>query len=164
MWFAIKNTPATFPTSAGRNFVSYRTRLSLRVWSSGRRIPSPVLALWDTGADFVVMSELAARRLGVPFDHATEAVSVSGSSGSSAGLLIRLGFQWDQVDALRGTGFVADCVVLLDSTLPVLLLGNLFVRRNFHTQTAGERRTFFRLRERAPDAVPAARLTAPPAV
>ena len=42
-----------------------------------------------------------------------------------------------------------------------LELGNIFVRRNFNVETRGERRTFFRLRSPAPDAVPAAQLRNP---
>jgi hypothetical protein len=59
---------------------------------------------------------------------------------------------------LHSFAFRIDCQILFDADFTFPLLGNLFIRRNFNVQTQGERRTFFRLRDVAPDVVPVARL------
>jgi hypothetical protein len=158
MWFRVPTEEAIFRSSLGREFVTHRTVPRLRLWIGGRRLPSAVPFIWDTAADFLTMSETVATRLGIVFDRGGETITTSGIGGPLVGILTRLGFQFEQIDPLRHTGFIADCVVLLDSSFPVPLVGNLFVRRNFNVQTVGERRTVFQLREHAPDAVPVAQL------
>jgi hypothetical protein len=133
----------------------------LRVWAGGRRSAAALPAFWDTGADFITLSEAAATRLGCQPADPTETITTTGIGGPVAGSLLRVAFQLDQLDPLRGIGFVADCIALSGSTFPVPLLGNLFVRRNFDIETLGERRTYFRLRDPAPDAAPVGSLGGP---
>ena len=142
-------------------FTTHRVVPRLRLWIGGRRLPTAIPCLWDTAADFLTFSETAAVRIGLPFDRHGETISTTGVGGSVVGVLTRLRFQFDQIDPLRNTGFAADCLVLLGGAFPVPLLGNRFIRRNFNVQTLGERRTFFRLRDRAPDAVPVSQVRTP---
>ena len=158
MWFRVPAEEGAFRSAQGRAFTTYRTVPRLRLWVGGRRLPSAAPFIWDTAADFLTLSETVARALNVPFARRGDTITTSGIGGPLVSVLVRLHFQFDQIDVLRGIGFATDCVILLDSSFPVPLLGNLFVRRNFNVQTAGERRTYFRLREHAPDAVPVAEL------
>jgi hypothetical protein len=161
MWFRVPTEEALFRSSSGREFATHRVVPRLRLWVGGRRLPGAVPSVWDTAADFLTLSETAALSLGIEFDRASETITTSGIGGPLVGVFAPLRFQFDQIDTLRHTAFSLDCVVVLGTAFPVPLLGNLFVRRNFNVQTIGERRTFFRLREHAPDAVPATRLHAP---
>jgi hypothetical protein len=161
MWFRVPHAESSVRTSAGRVFTLPRPRLWVRVWSAGRRSPVALPAFWDTGADFVTLSEVVATRLGCQPAGPAETITTTGIGGSVAGTLFRLAFQLDQLDPLRGINFLADCVILAGSTFPVPLLGNHFVRRNFDIETRGERRTYFRLRDPAPDAVLVGQLGGP---
>ncbi len=158
MIFGVTNVPAAYRSSSGRLFTAYRTRLSLRLWSAGRAQRLPTRAVWDTAADFVTLRHSDAVRFGVPLPQPPEALTTLGVGGSVAGVVTRVGFQ---IEELRGPAFITDCLVLPDEALPLTLLGTLFVRRNFNVETRGERRAYFRLRDPAPDAVPAARLRTP---
>ena len=158
MLFGVTNTPASYVSSVGRSFTPYRTRLVLRIWSGGKVHPLPLRAVWDTAADFVTVRASEANVYGFAPVPPVETLQTVGVGGTVAGVLTRISFQ---IDPLRDVGFSADCLVLPDAALPVTLLGNLFIRRNFNVQTVGERRTYFRLRDPAPDAVPIARFRNP---
>src|SRR5262245_13590545 len=112
MWFRVTHAEASFRTSAGRVFTVSRPRLWLRVWSGGRRAPVVLPAFWDTGADFITLSDVVATRLRCQPSGPAETITTTGIGGPVTGTLLRLAFQLDQLDPLRSTGFVADCIVL----------------------------------------------------
>jgi len=154
--FGVPSRAVDILTSHGRRTI-YRTELVFRFWN-GRRFGAEVPGSWDTGADFFTISERFAAEHGIDWSGATEQLGSGGIGGSLGGVFVPLVIR---LSRLRDLAFRVDCQILFDADFPQPLLGNRFVRRNFNVQLLGERRTFFRLRDPTPDAVPAAQLRAP---
>lgn len=142
-------------TSLGRSITIYRTELGIEIWDGARFDGTAGVALWDSGADFFTVSEWYADRWGINWRSGTEYLGTGGVGGSHAGVLIPLVIR---LVRLRHVAFRVECQVLVGSDFPRPLLGKKVVRCNFTVETRGERRTYFRLRDPAPDAVPAAQL------
>lgn len=153
--FGVPGRDLSLTTSAGRSILIYRTELAIELWDGTRFDPVPRRALWDTGADFFTLSETIANLWGVNWRSGTEHLGTGGVGGSFAGVLIPLVFR---LSRLRSVPFRVECQVLPGTAFRQPLLGNRFVRRNFNVETRGERRTYFLLRNPAPDAVTAAQL------
>jgi hypothetical protein len=151
--FGVTGREVSVVTSAGRRLRILRTELLLQL-RVGNQFGDEIPALWDTGADFFTISEQFADEQGIEWQSATEQLGSGGTGGSLGGVFIPLVLR---LRAVRDVVFRVDCQVLLGSDFPRPLLGNWFVRRNFDVETRGERRTYFRLRDPAPDAVPAGR-------
>jgi hypothetical protein len=153
--FGVPGRAVEILTSRGR-VVVYRTELAFQFWD-GRRFGAEVPGLWDSGADFLTVSERFAAEHGLDWTGATEQLGSSGIGGSLGGVFVPVVIR---LRRLRDLAFRLNCQILFDADFPQPLLGNLFIRRNFNVETLGERRTFFRLREPAPDTVPVAQLQA----
>lgn len=154
-FFRITGRDVQLTTSQGRSITVVRTELEIEIWDGTRFDGTAGAAMWDTGADFFAVSEWYADRWGIDWRSGTEHLGTGGIGGSHTGVLIPLTIR---LVRLRHTAFRVECQVLLGSNFPRPLLGNHFVRRNFNVETRGERRTYFRLRDPAPDAVTAAQL------
>jgi len=152
--FGVQARDLHLTTSLGRPITIYRTELAIEIWDGTRFDGTAGAALWDSGADFFTVSEWYADRWRINWRAGTEYLGTGGVGGPHAGVLIPLVIR---LVRLRHVAFRVECQVLLGSDFPRPLLGNLFVRRNFNVETRGERRTYFRLRDPAPDAVPPAR-------
>jgi hypothetical protein len=156
--FGVTDRAFRIATSLARSIVVHRTELGVEVWDGSRFDPIGGFALWDTGADFFTISEQFADQWGIDWRSSPEQLGAGGIGGSLGAVLVPLVIR---LTRLRGVPFRVQCQVLLDSDFPQPLLGNLFVRRNFNVETRGERRTYFRLRDPAPDAVAASQLRTP---
>jgi hypothetical protein len=152
--FGVTGRELILVTSRGRSLRTFRTEVPILLWTGMRFGPLEKVCLWDTAADLLTVSERFARGEGIPIPAGAEALSTSGISGSVGGVLVPLTFRFKY---LPGVTFRAECQILLGSSFPHPLLGNHFVRRNFNVEARGERRTYFRLRDPAPDAVPGGR-------
>lgn len=155
LFFGVKGRPVALATSFGRRITVYRTELDLELWDGNRFDRTPRVALWDTGADFLTLSEAVADQWGVEWRSGTEYLGTGGVGGSFAGVLVPLVFR---LVRLRSAPFRVECQVVPGTDFIQPLLGNHFVRRNFSVLARGERRTYFTLRDPAPDAVAAAQL------
>jgi hypothetical protein len=155
--FGVTGREVVITTSTGRRVRVLRTELVLQLWT-GSRFGVETPGLWDTGADFFTVSEQFADERGIDWQSAPEQLGSGGIGGSLAGVFVPLVLR---LQAIRDVAFRVDCQVLLGSDFPQPLLGNLFVRLNFNVETRGERRAYFRLRDPAPDAVPAGQLGGP---
>ena len=153
--FGVTGRAVSLLTESGERIPTFRAELRMTLWNGQAFDSIGIRALWDTGADFVTLSEQTADDLGIDCTRAADRLGSVGTAGSSAGVLVPLVFQ---LAPIRDLAFRVQCQVLLGADFLPILFGNLFVRRNFNVQTAGERRTYFRLRERAPDAVSVAEL------